>query len=83
MNMYFQEYKKSKPLSEIKKEIKRCCELQLIQEALSYKENEQFGVKNFGELVKENNADEILELLQLHDKQIRLKSIIKRIIMNL
>lgn len=83
LNMYFQEYKKKRPLSKIKAEIERCFELQPIQDALSYKENERFGVKGFGELVKENNADEILKMLRQNDKQTKFKNIIKRIIMNL
>lgn len=82
LDMYYQKYIKVKGPDAVKAEIDRCCNLQIIQEAVSYKENERYGVKGFGESVKLKNIETIFSLLQDYNKKMKIKRLIRNVIMS-
>lgn len=78
--MYYEKYARSKGIEWVKAEIGRCCLLPSICEALSYNENELYGVEGFYEKVKNNDRDRIFEMLLQHDKKTKVKRFIKKVV---
>lgn len=83
LNMYYQKYEKCKGLEFIKKEIERCCVLSVIQEAITFEENEVYGEKRFFEMVNSKNVVGICDLLYQHNIEMQKKHFLKKIILGI
>lgn len=83
LQMYFEHYRKENNDDNILNEIKRCCELPAVKEAVNYPKEDSSGMPGFRQMVIENNYDSIYNMLQIDNKNGKLKRFLRNILIKL
>lgn len=80
---FYNKYYKNSPEERIKDEIRRCCSLPEVIEAVNHPQPDHSGIHGFRDLVCSKNIDGIYELLQTQEKNNRLKRLLKTMLLKL
>lgn len=68
---------------EIMQEIKKCCNIPEIEQAVNYPKDDNSGMVGFRNMVKNKQYEEILELLLINSKKRKIKRIIRSLVLKL
>lgn len=68
---------------EIIQEIKKCCNIPEIEQAVNYPKDDNSGITRFRNIVRNKQYKEIFELLLINSKKRKIKKIIKSLVLKL
>lgn len=67
----------------VKEEIKKCCDIPEIEQAVNYPKDDNSGIIRFRNMIRNKQYEEIFELLLINSKKRKIKRIIKSLVFKL